>query len=88
MRKSRFSEAKIIGILKENEAGIKVSEIMRKHGISDATFYNWKAKYGGMNASQLRKLKEMEAENTKLKRMYADMSLECMALKDVIEKKL
>ena len=67
---------------------MKVKDLCRKHGISDATYYNWKAKYGGMNASELKRTKELEAENAKLKRMYADLALENQAMKDLIEKKL
>jgi putative transposase len=88
MKKSRFTEPQIIGILKEADAGIQVKEICRNHGISDATYYNWKSKYGGMSASDLKRLKEMERELSQLKRMYADMALENRALKDLIEKKL
>jgi len=88
MKKTRFTENQIIAILKEGEAGIQVKEICRKHGISDATYYNWKSKYGGMNASDLKRLKEMEQELFQLKRMYADMALENRALRDLIEKKL
>jgi len=88
MKKARFTETQIIGILKEADAGIPVKEICRKHGISDATYYNWKAKYGGMSASDLKRLKEMERELSQLKRMYADMAMENRALKDLIEKKL
>ena len=88
MKKSRFSEEKIIAVLKKAEAGVKVSEIVRKLGISDATFYNWKAKYGGLDASQLRRLKELESENAKLKKMYAELSLTHHALQDAVEKKL
>ena len=87
MKKSRFSEEKIIAVLKQAEAGVKVSELVRKHGISDATFYNWKAKYGGLDVSQLRRLKELEAENSRLKKMYADLSLTHEAFKDAVEKK-
>ncbi len=75
MKKSRFSEEKIIAVLKQAEAGVKVPELVRKLGISEATFYNWKAKYGGLDASQLRRLKELESENAKLKKMYAELSL-------------
>jgi len=88
MKKTRFTETQIINILKETDAGIPVKEICRKHGISDATYYNWKSKYGGMSASDLKRLKEMERELSQLKRMYADVSLENRALKDLIEKKL
>ncbi len=88
MKKSRFTENQIVSILKEADAGAKVKEICRRHGISDATFYNWKSKYGGMQASDLKRLKETEAELSKLKRMYADLSMENDALKDLIEKTL
>ena len=88
MKKTRFTERQIISAIKQNEAGMKASEVARKHGISEATFYNWKAKYGGMDANQLRKLKELESENGRLKRMYADLSLVHEAFKDAVEKKL
>jgi putative transposase len=88
MKRSRFTESQIVSILKEAAAGMKVNEVCRKHGISDATFYNWKSKYGGMEASQLKKMKELEAELTQYKRMYAELAHENYALKDVIEKKL
>ena len=88
MKKSRFSESQIVSILKEADAGLKVSEICRKYGISDATYYNWKAIYGGMSVSDLKRMKEMEAELSQLKRMYADLALENRAMKDLIEKKL
>ena len=88
MKKSRFSEEKIIAVLKQAEAGVKVSELVRKLGISEATFYNWKAKYGGLDASQLRRLKELESENARLKKMYAELSLTHHALQDAVEKKL
>jgi len=87
MKKTRFTENQIIAILKEGEAGIQVKEICRKHGISDATYYNWKSKYGGMSASDLKRIKEMEQELSQLKRMYADVALENRALRDLIEKK-
>lgn len=88
MKSSRFTETQIIAILKEADAGTLVKDICRQHGISDATYYNWKSKYGGMTASDLKRMKEMEAELGKLKRMYADLALENHALKDLIGKKL
>jgi putative transposase len=88
MKRSRFTETEIVSILKEADAGMQVKDVCRKHGISDATYYNWKSKYGGMEASDLKRLKEMERELGQLKRMYADMALENRALKDLIEKKL
>ncbi|WP_156790334.1 IS3 family transposase [Alcanivorax sp. DG881] len=87
MKKSRFTETQIVSILKEVDAGMKVEEICRKHGISNATYYNWKSKYGGMEASDVKKLKELQDENAKLKQMFADLSLENAALKDLFEKK-
>jgi len=88
MKKARFTETQIISILKEADSGMLVKEICRKHGISDATYYKWKSKYGGMSASDLKRLKDMEQELSQMKRMYADMALENRALKDLIEKKL
>jgi len=87
MKKSRFTEPQIVSILKEADAGMKVEELCRKHGISSASYYTWKKKYGGMDASEIKRLKELEEENAKLKRMYADMALENTALKDLIVKK-
>ena len=88
MKRSRFTETQIISILNEVDAGLSVKEVSRKHGISEASFYNWKSKYGGMSANDLKRLRQMEEENAKLKRMYADLALENTALKDLIEKKL
>lgn len=88
MRKSRFTETQIVKILKEVEGGRQVKEVCREYGVSDATYYNWKAKYGGMEASDIRRLKDMEEENRRLKQMYADLSLKHEALKDIVEKKL
>ena len=88
MRKSRFKESEIVRVLKEVEGGRNVKDVCRELGISEATYYNWKTKYGGMEASDIRRLKELEEENRKLKQMYADLSLENRALKDIIEKKL
>ena len=83
----RYTEEQIIAVLKEAEAGAKTAEICRKHGISDATYYKWKAKYSGLEISDLRKMKALEEENSKLKRMVADLSLDILALKDVLSKK-
>ena len=87
MKKKRFSEEQIIAVLKEADAGAKVLDLCRKHGISDATFYNWKAKYAGMTVADLRRLKELEAENVKLKRIVADQALDNAALKDLLSRK-
>lgn len=88
MKKSKFSESQIVKILKLHERGLSVSEVCKQHGISQGTFYNWKNKYGGMDAKMIKRLKELEAENSKLKQMYANLSLENHAMKDLIEKKL
>jgi putative transposase len=88
MKKTRFTESQIVAILNKHGAGMSVKDIAREHGISEATFYNWKAKYGGMDASQLKKIKDLEEENARLKRMYAELSMVNDALKHVIEKKL
>jgi putative transposase len=87
MKKTRFNEAQIIGILNEQEQGIKVSDLCRKHGISDATFYNWKSKYGGMKVDELKRLRELEQENARLKKIIANQSLDIDIMKDVISKK-
>ena len=86
MRKSKFSESTIVTLLKEAEAGREVADICREHGISTATFYQWRSKYGGMEASDTKRLKELQEENEKLKRMYAEMALENRAIKDLLGK--
>ena len=85
--KKRFTESQIVATIKKQEAGIPVKDICREIGISDATFYNWKAKYGGMDASDVKRMKELEVENTQLKSMYAEASMENRELKNLIEKK-
>lgn len=87
MKRSRFSEERIIGVLREHEAGATVADLCRKHGMSPATFYAWKAKYGGMDVSDARRLKALEEENAKLKRLYADAMLDNAGLKDLLAKK-
>ena len=86
MKKIKYTEEQIVGILKEVEAGIKVSEICRKYGISDATYYNWKAKYGGMASGDIKRLRQLEDENRRLKHLVADLTLDNQALKAVISK--
>lgn len=88
MKKSRFSEHQIIGILKEAEAGLKVKDVCRQHGISEPTFYVWKSKYGGMEASDIKKIRELEGELAQYKKMYAELAHENYAIKEVIAKKL
>ena len=88
MKKSKFTESQIVQILKEADAEMLVKDVCRKHGISSPTYYSWKSKYGGMEASDLKRTKELESENTRLKRMYADLALENAAMKELITKKL
>jgi len=88
MKKTRFTESQIIGILKQQQAGQSVNDICREHGISQATFYNWKSKYSGLEVNQLKKMKEMEAELAQYKKIVAEQALSITVLKDVIEKKL
>jgi putative transposase len=87
MRKSKFTESQIVGILGEGESGLPVADVCRKHGISNATYYQWKSKYAGVSASELKRIKDLEAENSKLKRMYAELALENTAIKDVLSRK-
>ena len=87
MKKSKFSNSQILSILKQAEAGQVVSDLCREHGVSAATFYKWRAKYGGMDVSMMTRLKELEAENTRLKKMYAEERLKAEILKEAIEKK-
>jgi len=87
MKKSRFSEEQIIGVLKEHDAGVKVSDLCRHHGMSPATLYKWKSKFGGMEVSDAKRLRALESENSKLKRLVADLTLDNVALKDVLSKK-
>jgi putative transposase len=88
MKKSQYTESQIVAILKETDTGMKVAEVCRKHGISQPTYYNWKSKYGGLSVSELKRTKELEAELSKLKRMYADRAMENDAIKSLLEKKL
>lgn len=88
MKRVKFTESQIVSALKKQENGMSVKDIARELGISDATFYNWKAKYGGMEASDVSKMKELERENAELKKMFAEMSMENRAMKNLIEKKL
>jgi putative transposase len=88
MRKSKFTESQIVAILAEGESGLAVGDVCRKHGISNATYYQWKSKYAGVSANELKRIKDLEAENGKLKRMYAELALENAAIKDVLSRKL
>jgi putative transposase len=88
MKRSKFSDTQIVSILKEAEAGVPVKEVCRQHQISSACYYKWKSRFGGLSVSELRRNRELEAENSELKRMYAEMAMENHALKDLIEKKL
>lgn len=87
MRKSRYSEEQIIRVLGQVESGQKVKDVVREHGISEQTYYRWKSKYGGMAVSEARRLKELESENRRLKRLVADLSLDNQALKEVVARK-
>jgi len=88
MKKSRFTESQIVEILKEGDAGVPIADLARKHGISRATYFNWRSKYAGVSVSDLKRMKDLEAENAKLKRMYAELALENAAIKDVLSRKL
>ena len=87
MKKQRFTEEQIIAVLKEQEAGAKAADLCRKHGVSEATFYNWKAKYGGMEVSEAKRLKALEEENAKLKKLLAEQMLDAAALRELLSKK-
>jgi putative transposase len=87
MKRSQFSETQIVNFLKEAEAGVSVDDLCRQHGFSKSAFYRWKAQYGGLAVSALKRLRDLEAENQRLKQMYADLSLEHQALKDILQKK-
>ncbi len=87
MKKQRFTEEQIIGVLKEQETGVKAADLCRKHGISEATFYNWKAKYGGLEVSEAKRLKALEDENAKLKKLLAEQMLDVAALRELLGKK-
>ena len=88
MKKSRFTESQIVAVLKEGEAGVPVAEIVRKHGMGRGTYFTWRSKYSGVSVSELKTMKDLEAENAKLKRMYAELARENTAIKDVLSRKL
>ena len=88
MRKSKFTESQIVAILAEGESGLAVGDVCRKHGISNATYYQWKSKYAGVSANELKRIKDLEAENGNIKRMYAELALENTAIRDVLSRKL
>jgi putative transposase len=88
MRKSKFTESQIVGVLAEGDAGLPVAEVCRKHGISNGLYYQWKSKYSGVSVSELKRVRELESENSRLKKMYAELALENTAIKDVLSRKL
>ena len=88
MRKSKFTESQIVGVLAEGDAGLPVAEICRKHGIRNGLYYQWKSKYSGVSVSELKRVRELESENSRLKKMYAELALENAAIKDVLSRKL
>jgi putative transposase len=88
MRKSKFTESQIVEILKDAEGGVPVADLLRKHGVSKASFFKWRSRYGGASIGDVKRLRELEVENAKLKRMYADLALENAAIKDVLHRKL